>query len=158
MMPGYGRNLRRKAIIPILMFAAVSCLPLLAQSSPEEMKGYVEVLPSVKSKFWKIDPTVGYAVKNVGGGVYVISDNGCYGTITQHHDIRYPGRPYLAATQLTNPDFALWATAFGAKGYTIRQESEVEDTIAAALSVKHQPVVVHVHSSLEQISAWRRRS
>jgi len=76
MMPGYGRSLRRKAIISILMFAAVSCLPLLAQSSPEEMKGYVEVLPSVKSKFWKIDPTVGYAVKNVGGGVYVISDNG----------------------------------------------------------------------------------
>jgi len=25
---------------------------------------------------WKIDPKVGYAVKNVGGGVYVISDNG----------------------------------------------------------------------------------
>ena len=90
--------------------------------------------------------------------VFIVSDNGCYGTITQHHDIRYPGRPYQAATQLTNPDFALWATAFGAKGYTIRAESEVEDTIAEALSVKHQPVVVHVHSSLEQISAWRRRS
>jgi thiamine pyrophosphate-dependent acetolactate synthase large subunit-like protein len=90
--------------------------------------------------------------------VFVVSDNGCYGTITQHHDIRYPGRPYQAATQLTNPDFALWATAFGAKGYTIREESEVEGTIAEALSVKHQPVVVHVHSSLEQISAWRRRS
>ena len=90
--------------------------------------------------------------------VFVVSDNGCYGTITQHHDIRYPGRPYQAATQLTNPDFALWATAFGAKGYTIREESEVEDIIAEALSVKHQPVVVHVHSSLDQISAWRRRS
>jgi len=33
------------------------------------------VLPSVKAKFWKIDPALGYAVKNVGGGVYVISDN-----------------------------------------------------------------------------------
>jgi glyoxylase-like metal-dependent hydrolase (beta-lactamase superfamily II) len=29
-----------------------------------------------KAKFWKIDPNLGYAVKNVGGGVYVISDNG----------------------------------------------------------------------------------
>jgi acetolactate synthase-1/2/3 large subunit len=90
--------------------------------------------------------------------IFVISDNGCYGTITQHHDLRYPGRPYQAATQLTNPDFALWATAFGAKGLTIGAESEVEDTIAEALSTKNQPVVVHVHSSLEQISAWRRRS
>ena len=40
------------------------------------MKGYVPVLPSVKSKFWKMDPTLGYAAKNVDGGVYVISDNG----------------------------------------------------------------------------------
>jgi len=90
--------------------------------------------------------------------VFIVSDNGCYGTITQHHDMRYPGRPYQAATQLTNPDFAVWATAFGAKGMTIREESEVEGAIAEALSVKHQPVVVHVHTSLQQISAWRRRS
>lgn len=89
--------------------------------------------------------------------VFIISDNGSYGTITQHHDLRYPGRPYLAATQLTNPDFALWATAFGAKGYTIREEAEVESTIAEALAVRRQPVVVHVHSSLQQINAWRRR-
>jgi acetolactate synthase-1/2/3 large subunit len=90
--------------------------------------------------------------------VFIVSDNNCYGTITQHHDMRYPGRPYQAATQLTNPDFAIWATAFGAKGMTIREESEVEGVIAEALSVKTQPVVVHVHTSLQQISAWRRRA
>ncbi len=89
--------------------------------------------------------------------VFIVSDNNCYGTITQHHDMRYPGRPYQAATQLTNPDFALWATAFGAKGMSIHTESEVEAVIAEALAVKHQPVVVHVHTSLQQISAWRRR-
>ncbi len=90
--------------------------------------------------------------------VFIISDNGCYGTIAQHHDLRYPGRPYQAATQLTNPDFAVWATAFGARGMTIREESEVEPVIAEALSTRHQPVVVHVHASLQQISAWRRRN
>jgi glyoxylase-like metal-dependent hydrolase (beta-lactamase superfamily II) len=47
-----------------------------AQSSEEDLKSYVPVLPSVKAKFWKIDPNLGYAVKNVGGGVYVVSDNG----------------------------------------------------------------------------------
>jgi glyoxylase-like metal-dependent hydrolase (beta-lactamase superfamily II) len=36
---------------------------------------YVPVLDSVKAKFWQINPEIGYAVKNVGGGVYVISDN-----------------------------------------------------------------------------------
>ncbi len=89
--------------------------------------------------------------------VFIVSDNNCYGTITQHHDMRYPGRPYQAATQLTNPDFAIWATAFGAKGMTIHEEPEVDGVIAEALSVKDQPVVVHVHTSLQQISAWRRR-
>ena len=47
-----------------------------AQSSDEDLKSYVPVLPAVKAKFWKIDPNLGYAVKNIGGGVYVISDNG----------------------------------------------------------------------------------
>ncbi len=90
--------------------------------------------------------------------VFIISDNNCYGTITQHHDMRYPGRPYQAATQLTNPDFAIWATAFGAKGLTIHSEDEIAGVIKEALSPGDRPVVVHVHTSLEQISAWRRRS
>jgi acetolactate synthase-1/2/3 large subunit len=90
--------------------------------------------------------------------VFIVSDNNCYGTIAQHHDVRYPGRPYQAATQLTNPDFAIWATAFGAKGMTIHDESEIAGVITEALSVKDRPVVVHVHTSLDQISAWRRRS
>jgi acetolactate synthase-1/2/3 large subunit len=90
--------------------------------------------------------------------VFIVSDNNCYGTIMQHHDVRYPGRSAQAATQLTNPDFAIWATAFGAKGMTIHQESEIAGIITEALNTKDRPVVVHVHTSLEQISAWRRRS
>src|SRR6185437_14698591 len=89
--------------------------------------------------------------------ILIISDNAHYGTIMMHHDMRYPGRPSEAATKLTNPDFALWAAAFGAEGITIREEREVEDGIARAFAVKDRPVVVHVHTSTEQISAWRRR-
>ena len=90
--------------------------------------------------------------------VFIVSDNNCYGTILQHHDARYPGRSANAATQLTNPDFAIWATAFGAKGLTIREEADIAPVITEALNTKAQPVVVHVHTSLEQLSAWRRRS
>lgn len=46
------------------------------EDSPEALQRYAPVLPSVKAQFWKIDPKLGYAVKSVGGGVYVISDNG----------------------------------------------------------------------------------
>ena len=44
--------------------------------SPQGLKQYVPVLPSVREKFWQIDPNLGYAMKDVGNGVYVISDNG----------------------------------------------------------------------------------
>jgi len=65
-----------KKFIFALMLAALWGGQVSAQSSPESLKEYVPVLPTVKAKFWNIDPKVGYAVKNVGGGIYVMSDNG----------------------------------------------------------------------------------
>jgi glyoxylase-like metal-dependent hydrolase (beta-lactamase superfamily II) len=64
-----------KKFIFALMLAAVWGGQVSPQSSQESLKDYVPVLPAVKAKFWKIDPKVGYAVKNVGDGVYVMSDN-----------------------------------------------------------------------------------
>ena len=57
---------------------SVKQIPLesIREEPTEALKQYVPLLPSVKAKIWKIDPKVRYAVKNVGGGVYVISDNG----------------------------------------------------------------------------------
>jgi acetolactate synthase-1/2/3 large subunit len=88
--------------------------------------------------------------------IVIISDNRCYGTITMHHHVRYPGRPFEAATGLKNPDFAAWARAFGCEGITIRDESEVAEGVARAFAVRTRPVVVHVHTSAVQMSAWRR--
>jgi acetolactate synthase-1/2/3 large subunit len=89
--------------------------------------------------------------------IIVISDNECYGTIGMHHEVRYGNRPYEPATRLKNPDFAAWARSFGAEGITIADEGEVEAKIAEAFAVRGRPVVVHVRSSAEQMSAWRRR-
>ena len=69
-----------KKLMCILALAAVFCVQVSAQSSqedsPENLQKYVPLLPAVKAQMWKIDPKLGYAVKSVGGGVYVISDNG----------------------------------------------------------------------------------
>jgi glyoxylase-like metal-dependent hydrolase (beta-lactamase superfamily II) len=65
-----------RKLVYLLMLAAALCGQASAQSTQESLQGYVPVLPSVKAKFWNIDPKPGYAVKSVGGGVYVISDNG----------------------------------------------------------------------------------
>ncbi|HZT52680.1 MAG TPA: thiamine pyrophosphate-dependent enzyme, partial [Stellaceae bacterium] len=88
--------------------------------------------------------------------ILVISDNRMYGTIGMHSYMRYPERPFMAGTRLTNPDFAAWARAFGAEGITIAHESEVRDGIARAFAVKSRPVVVHCLTSAVQMSAWRR--
>ena len=89
--------------------------------------------------------------------ILVISDNKMYGTIGMHHEMRYPGRPYQRATELTNPDFAMWARAFGAEGITVTTSAEVGPAIAKAFSIKDRPVVLHCHTSADQMSAWRRR-
>jgi acetolactate synthase I/II/III large subunit len=88
--------------------------------------------------------------------VMIISDNAMYGTIGMHSYVRYPGRPFMAGTRLTNPDFAQWARSFGAEGITIRSEVEIADGIARAFAVKTRPVVVHCLTSAVQMSAWRR--
>src|SRR5271157_4785546 len=63
--------------LSILMFAASLCGRCFAQSTqtPEGLKEYVPILPSVRANFWEIDPKLGYAMKSVGGGVYVITDD-----------------------------------------------------------------------------------
>lgn len=73
-------------LMRVLLFAIASSSIVSAQTpseavhqpecSHEDLKSYVPVLPSVKAKFWKIDPSLGYAVRNVGNGVYILSDNG----------------------------------------------------------------------------------
>lgn len=88
--------------------------------------------------------------------IVIVSDNGMYGTIGMHSYVRYPERPFMAGTRLTNPDFAAWGRSFGAEGITIRSEAEVGPAIARAFSIKTRPVVVHCQTSAVQMSAWRR--
>jgi acetolactate synthase-1/2/3 large subunit len=91
-----------------------------------------------------------------GAPIMVISDNSMYGTIGMHSYVRYPERPFMAGTRLTNPDFAAWGRSFGAEAFTIAREAEVADVIATAFAVKTKPVVVHCKTSAIQMSAWRR--
>src|SRR5262249_27126668 len=88
--------------------------------------------------------------------VMIIFDHGMYGNIAMHSYVRYPERPLMAGTRLTNPDFAQWGRSFGAEGITIKSEDEIADGIARAFAVKTKPVVVHCLTSAIQMSAWRR--
>jgi acetolactate synthase-1/2/3 large subunit len=87
--------------------------------------------------------------------VVVIADNGSYGTIRHHQERAYPGR--TIATDLTNPDFAAMARAFGAAGLSVGRPEEIGPALKAALDCSG-PAVLHVRTSLEWISAHDRLS
>jgi len=46
--------------------------------------------------------------------IYVVVNNGMYGTIRMHQERHHPGK--VMATQLVNPDFVAYAAAFGISG------------------------------------------
>jgi acetolactate synthase-1/2/3 large subunit len=85
--------------------------------------------------------------------VVIVADNGSYGTIRMHQERAYPGR--TVATDLVNPDFAALARSYGAQGLTVTSDHDVEACLTKALG-HHGPVVVHVRTSLEWISAGKR--
>jgi acetolactate synthase-1/2/3 large subunit len=96
------------------------------------------------------------AMRHGAAQVLIIADKGTYGSIGMHHGKRYPGRPVAAAADLVNPDFAAWARAFGAEGYTIASEAEIAPVLDAALAPRSVPAVVHVRASALQVTAWTR--
>jgi len=80
-----------------------------------------------------------------------ISNNRSYGTIRLHQEKAFPDR--IAATDLTNPNFAALAEAFGAKGIVIDKVADVAEAVTEAMAFEG-PVVVEVRSSLDHISAY----
>ena len=81
----------------------------------------------------------------------VISDNGIYGTIRAHQEKHYPHR--LSGTDLTNPDFTLWARSFGVFAVTVALGDDIAARVAEALN-HDGPAVIHVKSSREALSAF----
>jgi acetolactate synthase-1/2/3 large subunit len=59
--------------------------------------------------------------------LFIVFNNGCYGTIRMHQERTYPER--VSGTQLRNPDFAALARAYGAHGETVEETA----AFAAAL-------------------------
>ena len=64
--------------------------------------------------------------------VALVVNNGLYGTIRMHQEREYPGRVY--GTELSNPDFAAYARAFGAHGETVTRTAEFAPAFERALS------------------------
>ncbi|HSV00940.1 MAG TPA: thiamine pyrophosphate-binding protein [Roseiarcus sp.] len=81
--------------------------------------------------------------------VAVVIDNGMYGTIRMHQEREFPGR--AIATALRNPDFALYARAFGGHGETVEETGEFLPAYERALA-SGLPAIVHVKVDPEAIT------
>jgi acetolactate synthase-1/2/3 large subunit len=73
--------------------------------------------------------------------VFVVVDNGMYGTIRMHQERHYPGR--VSGTALVNPDFAALAHAYGAVGLTVNRTDEFAPAFERALAA-NRPALLHV--------------
>ena len=61
--------------------------------------------------------------------IFVVIDNGMYGTIRMHQERHYPAR--VSGTDLVNPDFAALARAYGAHGETVLHTGGIRARVRA---------------------------
>ena len=81
--------------------------------------------------------------------IVIVCDNGIYGTIRMHQERDYPGR--VSATNLKNPDFAAYATAFGGFGITVEKTADFAAAFRAA-EASGKPSIVHLRIDPEAIT------
>jgi acetolactate synthase-1/2/3 large subunit len=73
--------------------------------------------------------------------IFVVVDNGMYGTIRMHQEREFPGRVY--GTDLVNPDFAALARAYGVAGESVSRTAEFAPAFDRALAAKG-PSLIHM--------------
>jgi len=81
--------------------------------------------------------------------VFVVIDNGMYGTIRMHQERNYPAR--VSGTDLVNPDFAALARAYGAHGETVVRTDEFAPAFERALAAG-RPALLHVKADPQALT------
>jgi acetolactate synthase-1/2/3 large subunit len=72
------------------------------------------------------------AMQHGGKSIIVLLNNGMYGTIRMHQEREYP--QHVSGSQLSNPDFAVLAQAYGYAGVRITRTAEFEPELKAAVA------------------------
>jgi acetolactate synthase-1/2/3 large subunit len=91
--------------------------------------------------------------------IFVVVNNGMYGTIRMHQERHYPDR--VIGTELVNPDFADLARAYGAIGETVKRTEEFAPAFERAMAsgkpalieIRVDPEALTPRQSLSQIRA-----
>ena len=81
--------------------------------------------------------------------IFVVVDNGMYGTIRMHQEKHYPARVY--GTDLVNPDFAALARAYGVHGESVNRTAEFTPAFERALA-HDGPSLLHLRIDPQAIT------
>jgi acetolactate synthase I/II/III large subunit len=91
--------------------------------------------------------------------LFIVVNNGMYGTIRMHQEREYPARVH--GTALSNPDFAALARAYGAHGETVESTEQFEPAFerafaagrAALIELKLDPEAITPRATLSDLRA-----
>ena len=91
--------------------------------------------------------------------IFIVINNGMFGTIRMHQERHYPGR--ISGTELHNPDFAALARAYGAHGEVVTKTEDFQAAFerawnagtAALLELRIDPDSVSPRATLSAIRA-----
>jgi acetolactate synthase-1/2/3 large subunit len=94
--------------------------------------------------------------------IFVVVNNGMYGTIRMHQEKHYPGR--VIGTDIDNPHFAAFARSFGALGEIVEDTAQfapaMQRVIAAGkpavIEVRIDPQAITPNTTLDAIRAGRK--
>ena len=81
--------------------------------------------------------------------IFVVINNGMYGTIRMHQERNYPGR--VSGTELHNPDFAALAQAYGLHGEVVTATSEFAPAFERCLDMS-RPSLIEVRVDPEALT------
>jgi acetolactate synthase-1/2/3 large subunit len=95
--------------------------------------------------------------------IFIVVNNGMYGTIRMHQERSYPDR--VIGTDLVNPDFAAYARAFGAMGETVERTDDFAPAFQRALAagrpalleLKIDPEAITPRATLSQLREQAKR-
>jgi acetolactate synthase-1/2/3 large subunit len=89
------------------------------------------------------------AVQYRAAVIFVVVNNGSYGTIRMHQERAYPGR--VSGTDLVNPDFVALARAYGAHGELVEKTADFAPAFERAAN-SGKPSLIEIRLSAEVIT------
>jgi acetolactate synthase-1/2/3 large subunit len=91
--------------------------------------------------------------------IILVVNNGIYGTIRMHQEKHYPGR--VIGTDIVNPEFAVFARAFGCMGEIVTETAQFAPALArarastkpAVIEIRTDPQAITPNTTLDKIRA-----